>query len=237
MTPFAPDEDALFDREPVVEAEHLVIGAPRETLFESPLFALREGGCAVLEGEPAGLHAFLGAVRLMRPVRAGVLRVLGRDVRKAGLRARSRLRQRIAFAGPSAALAPGLTLLQNIALPLRLAGVSPMAYRDVVEELIVDFELAGEAKLLAGKASPTARRAAALARAVASRPSLLVAESPLAGFGPTLQRRAVSVLGALKAERTALLLMDIPSAAAESLQASRHEILNGVLRSAREAVL
>lgn len=236
MIPFVPEEDALFDREPVVETEHLVIGKPGEAAVEAPNFILREGACALLEGESAGMHAFLEAVRLMRPVRSGTLRLLGRDARRASLAARAKMRARVALAGPSATLAPGLSLLDNIALPLRLAGVAAVAYRDTVEELILDFELAAEAKTLAALASPPARRAAIMARAIAARPSLLIAESPFAGLSSALQRRSVAVLAALKSDRTALLLVDVPPAAAEALQASRHEIQQGVLRSAREAV-
>jgi len=234
LTPFAPDDDALFDREPVVEAERLVLGRAGEPLLEAPHFALREGGCAVLEGDAGGVHAFLDAVRLLRPARSGSLRLFGRDARKAGLRARARLRGRIAFAGPSAALAPGLSLLENIALPLRLAGVTPRAYRDAVEELILDLALTAEAKTLAARASPPARRAAALARAIAARPALLIADNPLAGLAAGLETRALAVLGALQAERTALLFAGLPEAAAEALHASRHAISGGTLRAARE---
>lgn len=230
VLPFTPEDDALFDRPAAIQAERLTLGRPRQPILVAASFVLREGSCAVLEGESLGVQAFLDAARLALPVREGSLRVLGEEARTLRMSARARLRARMAYTGPSASLAPGLTLAANIALPLRLAGVTPRAYREEMEALIEDLGLGGEAQRPAAEASPPARRAAILARCVAARPALVIGESPFAGLREPLRERATALFAAMRREGAALLLSGVSSREATALNANRHSVSGATLR-------
>lgn len=238
MRPFLPDDDALLDREPVLELEQAVFGRRGEApVLEAPNLSLRSGAAVTLRGEPLGVEALLRAGFLLQPPRAGRARVLGEDIRKLGLVGRARLRRRIAYIGPGAALHPAMTLAENLALRLRLAGLSPRAYRIEVERVIVDFELGLEAGRAAAEASLAARRAVVLGRALLDQPALLVGESPFDGLKPSVRERAMIRCNAARLAGAGCLFAGISADEAGLLQAAAYEVGQGsVLRAARSTL-
>lgn len=230
LSAYAPD-DALFDRPLIVDAGDLRFG-PKGAWREARAVSLRAGGCAAIDGDPGDAALFLRVLALRAPVREGRLMLLGRDLRRAGVNARAKLRARIGVCGLGAALAPNLTLAENIALPLRLAGSRGRAYRDDMMELIEDFGLTSEMDTRAEEASASGRAAAALARALVQRPSLLIGDSPFAGLSETIAARALKAVEACRADGAALVFAGLPQAAMLALRPARFLAVGGLIRAA-----
>lgn len=77
-------------------------------------------------------------------------------------------------------LLPFLTVRENIALPCRLLGRAP----DAVAELAERLGIAGQLDKWPGQLSVGERQRAAIARALAHRPSLILADEPTASVDP-----------------------------------------------------
>lgn len=113
---------------------------------------------------------------------------LWRDRRQ---RALGRLRRRhVGFLLQSGGLLPFLTVQENVALPARLAGADV----DVALGRLEPLHLAGKRSRYPRHLSGGERQRAALARAIATTPALLLADEPTASLDP---RNADVVMGLL----------------------------------------
>ena len=75
-------------------------------------------------------------------------------------------------------LMPTMTVLENVALPLRLAGVARGAAKGRAEELVEKVSLSGRAGHFPHQLSGGEMQRAAVARALVGRPGLLLADEP-----------------------------------------------------------
>ena len=138
---------------------------------------------AVLADEDSGIGS-LGsyALGLDRPP-AG--RALAFDTDVAALPERERLafRRRVGYLPAGEGLLQNLSLRDNIALPLRFgSGASPKEIDGRVNVMLAAVRLASVGQLRPAQANEEERRRAALARAIAFDPMLLVLEQPFDGL-------------------------------------------------------
>src|SRR5882762_9813559 len=138
---------------------------------------------AVLGDEDSGIGMLGGyALGLERPATGHAL-VFGTEV--AGLAEPERLafRRRVGYLRAGEGLLQNLSLRDNIALPLRFgSGASPKEIDGRVNVMLAAVRLAGAGHLRPAQANEEERRRAALARAIAFDPSLLVLEQPFDGL-------------------------------------------------------
>ncbi len=140
----------------------------------------------VLLGDGRSGVARLGgfALGLERPS-SGRVQVLGTVIADLPEDARLAFRRRVGYLPAGDGLVHNLSLRDNIALPLRFG--SPASAREIdgrVSVMLAAVRLVGVAALRPAQASEEERRRAALARALAFDPSLLVLEQPFDGLTP-----------------------------------------------------
>ena len=124
---------------------------------------------------------------LMRPD-AGSVSVLGCDLlvlEEAALRS---LRRRIGMLFQSAALFDSMSVEENCAFPLREAGelLTATAAAPVVAEVLERLGLAELARRMPAELSAGQRKRVALARALVTRPEMLIYDEPTTGLDPVL---------------------------------------------------
>ncbi|MFZ5861684.1 MAG: ABC transporter ATP-binding protein [Nitrospirota bacterium] len=118
--------------------------------------------------------------------------------------ARVRL-DRIGFVFQSFHLIPTLTALENVAVPLELAGDARPLVR--ARELLDAVGLADRAGHYPAQLSGGEQQRAALARACARRPPVLLADEPVGNLDPASGAQVVSLLRALHAEQGGTLVL------------------------------
>jgi ABC-type transporter Mla maintaining outer membrane lipid asymmetry ATPase subunit MlaF len=138
---------------------------------------------AVLGDEDSGVGVLGGyALGLERPP-AGHVLVFGTEI--ASLREPERLayRRRLGYLPAGDGLLQNLSLRDNVALPLRFgSGAAPRDIEGRVTVMLTALRLTGAAQLRPAQANDEERRRAALARAIAFDPGLLILEQPFDGL-------------------------------------------------------
>ena len=134
----------------------------------------------------------LGA--LDRPTR-GSVRLEGVDIGALDAKARSRLRRdRIGFVFQSYNLISVQTALENATAVLALQGVSTAERNRRGEELLELLGLQGMGKRLPHELSGGQQQRVAVARAIASRPAVVLADEPTANLDSTTSEALVEVM-------------------------------------------
>ena len=102
-------------------------------------------------------------------------------------------RRKIGFVFQSYNLVPVLSVYENVALPVELDGKK--ADRKFIEEILDTLGILQKARSLPGQLSGGQQQRAAIARALASRPSILLCDEPTGNLD---SRTSQDVLGLLK---------------------------------------
>ena len=184
-----------------IEARSLAtLAGPRVLHRDLDLTVRRGEVLAVVGGSGSGKTVLLRTLSLLQAPAGGELTVLGEDARclsAAGLRA---LRRRIGILFQHGALFTGLSVLDNICLPLaEYTGLSPASRRELA---MLRVGLAGlpadAAHKRPSELSGGMIKRAALARALALDPELLLLDEPSSGLDPVTAAGLDELLAGLR---------------------------------------
>jgi putative ABC transport system ATP-binding protein len=148
---------------------------------------------------------------------SGSVRVEG--VELAGLNddARSRLRrQKIGMIFQTFNLLPTLTALENVALPLRLQGLSRHAARDRASAMLDRVGLRDRARHRPDELSGGERQRVAIARALIFRPPLLLGDEPTGNLDSATGEEILKLLDHLHSEYKSTIVLVTHNAQAAS---------------------
>ncbi|PXA95519.1 cell division ATP-binding protein FtsE [Nostoc sp. 3335mG] len=172
-------------------------GDGAETLTDIS-FTLSSGAFYFLTGPSgAGKTSLLKLLYLAQRPTRGVIRLFGED---AGGLARDRLpgfRRRIGVVFQDFRLIPHLSAHDNIALPLRIAGMPESDLDGPVRDMLDWVGLADRATAKPPTLSGGEQQRVAIARAVIGRPDLLVADEPTGNVDPDMAERLLHLFDSL----------------------------------------
>ena len=172
--------------------------------------ALRSLDLQVGEGEfvavtgpsGSGKTTFLNIAGLLEDFTGGEYMLDGENVRCLSDDARSKLRNRkIGFIFQSFNLIPDLNLFDNVDVPLRYRGMGAAERRQRIEKALTDVGLGSRMKHYPAELSGGQQQRAAIARALAGEPRLLLADEPTGNLDS--QMRAGCAITPLTAARAA----------------------------------
>ena len=142
-------------------------------------FSLLEGSFHYLTGSSgAGKSTLLRLMFLAQRPSRGRIMLFGRDVAQARRYELPAMRRRIGVVFQDFRLLNHLSVLDNIALPLRVAGASEEDVQKFVPDLVAWVGLADQIDALPPTLSGGQQQRVAIARAVIGRPDLLLADEP-----------------------------------------------------------
>jgi len=150
---------------------------------------------AIVGPSGVGKSTLLHLVGLLDRPEAGSLELDGRDVAVASVAERAALRNRmIGFVFQHHHLLEELNALDNVALPLRIAGWSSGRARERAAELLDRVGLADRADHFPDQLSGGEQQRTAVARALAMRPRLLLADEPTGNLDVATSDRLFSLV-------------------------------------------
>ncbi len=142
-------------------------------------FGLPQGSFHFLTGPSgAGKTSLLSLLYLARRPSRGSVELFGYDVTDAPRRVLPAIRRRIGVVFQEFRLLEHLSALDNVALPLRIAGVAESEVKRHVPELLTWVGLANHMNARPSVLSGGQKQRVAIARAVITRPDLLIADEP-----------------------------------------------------------
>ncbi len=141
----------------------------------------------------------------LRPTR-GLLTVFNHDTSTLSKDSLATLRRRIGIVLQDFRLLDHMTTYENVALPFRVMGREESSYRREVIDLLKWVGLGERMDALPPILSGGEKQRAAIARAVISRPQLLLADEPTGSVDPTLGRRLLRLFIELNKSGTAVII-------------------------------
>src|SRR2546430_7228224 len=143
-------------------------------------FTVRRGQLTALCGRSgSGKTTLLNVIGGLDTPTAGTVTVAGREVTRMGERERMELRRdTIAFIFQSFGLIPMLSAAENVGIPLRITGTEPRVREEQVATMLAVVGLSEHAAPRPNELSGGQQQRGAIARALAGRPHLLIADAP-----------------------------------------------------------
>lgn len=160
----------------------------------------------------AGKTTLLRLILLsLKPTR-GLVSLFGQDVSTITGDDLTAMRRRMGIVFQDFRLLDHLTTYENVALPLRVQGKEESQYRSEVIELLQWVGLGERMHVLPPVLSGGEKQRAAIARALISRPELLLADEPTGNVDPALARRLLRLFVELNRLGTSVIIAthDLP---------------------------
>jgi phospholipid/cholesterol/gamma-HCH transport system ATP-binding protein len=133
------------------------------------------------------------AAGLLRPSQ-GSIAVLGQEVSAMAERELLAYRRQVGFVFQEGALFDSLTVWENVAYRLREDGLEAEEIEPRVTEALQFVELEHTAEMLPSELSGGMRRRVSIARALASRPPIVLYDSPTAGLDPITAQTIITLI-------------------------------------------
>lgn len=170
---------------------------------------VREGEFVAVTGPSgSGKSTFLNIAGLLEKPTSGLYEIDGEDASGLGDTARSRLRnEKIGFVFQSFNLIPDLTLRDNVDVPLCYRGLPAAERERRIAEALTRVGLGARMAHYPGALSGGQQQRAAIARALAGSPRLLLADEPTGNLDTQMAQGVMELLQELHREGTTIVMV------------------------------
>ena len=201
-------------------------------------FSLAAGSFHFLTGPSgAGKSSLMRLMYLAHQPSRGSISIFGRDVSKIPRHELAVLRRRIGVVFQDFRLLDHLTALDNVALPLRIAGAKEEQIRDHVAELLRWVGLEEQIDAKPTTMSGGEQQRVAIARSVIARPQILLADEPTGNVDSEIAVRLMYLLEELNKIGTTVVVATHNEALLERFSHPQIHIENGILSKPKKVSL
>ena len=201
----------MSGHEPLLRAEHLgkQVTSPNGvlTILDDVSFSIERGESVAIAGPSgSGKSTLLGLLAGLDVPTQGSVWLDGENLSALDEDQRAKRRARhVGFVFQSFHLLPGLTVLENVMLPLELAGARDP--ESAARTTLASVGLAERANYYPPKLSGGEQQRVAMARAYAGEPAILFADEPTGNLDAATGRLIIDLLFKLNAERHSTLVL------------------------------
>lgn len=184
------------------KAPHIVFETIGKTYAGAPAPALDEISFSVARGEMfgiigrsgAGKSTLLRTINMLERPDTGRITIDGRDIGALDENGLVALRQRVGMIFQHFNLLSAKTVFENVALPLRVAGVPAQDIAPRVNEVLALVGLEGKAKVYPAKLSGGQKQRVGIARALVHHPEILLCDEATSALDPETTEQILALL-------------------------------------------
>ena len=184
------------------------------SLFYGRIQALHDVSLTVGEGEivaliganGAGKTTTMRAITGLRAVASGSIRFNGEDITR--LRADLRVQRGLCLVPEGRGIFPGMTVLENLDMGAYTRRDRAAVAQDFERVFALFPRLAERRRQVGGTLSGGAQQMLAVARALMSRPKLLLLDEPSMGLAPMLIQQIFEIITEINQQGTTILLVE-----------------------------
>jgi putative ABC transport system ATP-binding protein len=197
----------------IIETENLRklyrTDAVETTALDAVNLAVKEGQFVSIMGPSGcGKSTLLHILGLIDSPTAGTYRFLGEDVSRYRESRRSRIRKRnIGFVFQKFNLIDELTVFENVELPLVYARTPAKERKAKVDEVLETVDIAHRRDHFPAQLSGGQQQRVAVARAVVTKPALILADEPTGNLDSTNGTEVMQTLTRLNEDGTSILMV------------------------------
>jgi len=180
----------------------------------------------------AGKTSLLRLIALAERPSRGLASLFGEDLSRITRADLAPLRREVGIVFQDFRLIPHLSAFDNVALPLRVAGVTEAKLRDNVREMLEWVGLADKLDAKPPTLSGGQQQRVAIARAVVARPKLLVADEPTGNVDDAMALRLMRLFEELNKLGTTLIVATHNAALARQFNRPVLHLEDGELQAA-----
>ncbi|MCM3487101.1 ABC transporter ATP-binding protein [Kocuria rosea] len=216
-------------------------GATRFDALKGVSLQVAAGESVAIVGKSgSGKSTLMHILALLDEPDAGSLRVTGLDARELSVKQLNTLRnQEFGFVFQQFFLTPNTSVLDNVVLPLKIAGVSPSDRRRAGMAVLEQLELADKANNKATDLSGGQKQRAVISRALVNEPSIIFADEPTGNLDTATGKTVEDILFGLNQDKGITLMVvthDVDLAARCDRQIFvRDGLIERTSRSARDS--
>jgi cell division transport system ATP-binding protein len=206
-------------------------------ILQDVALALEPGEFRFLTGSSgSGKTTLLKLVYLAEPPSRGVVKLFGNETEGLDRLARAALRRRIGVVFQEFRLLDDLSVGENVALPLHIAGTPAAEIGERVAALLGWLEMEQQVDARPTALSGSEKQRVAIARAIVSRPDLLIADEPTGHADEETALLLVRVFERLNSLGTTVLIATHDIGFAGRFDHPRLHLEQGSLRSVEAVV-
>jgi phospholipid/cholesterol/gamma-HCH transport system ATP-binding protein len=180
---------------PAIEFEHVRIGFDEGDVLRNVSFRVMPRETLILLGETGtGKTLSLKLAAGLLKANSGAIRVLDKDVGAMSERELLDFRREIGFVFQEGALFDSMTVADNVAYRLLEDRVDPDEIEPKVREALRFVELERTMDLVPSELSGGMRRRVSIARALITRPPIVLYDSPTAGLDPVTSQTIITLI-------------------------------------------
>lgn len=206
--------------------------------FHTQALTINKGDYVAIVGPSgSGKTTFLSLLGGMLSPDTGRVWIDGKSLYDLSVAERTqRRRELIGFVFQTFNLVPYLTAIENVQVPLYLAGVPEAEQRERATELLKQVGLADRLDHKPSELSTGQQQRVALARTLANNPRIILADEPTGNLDPTSREMVLSLFDQFIQEgRTIVMVTHDPGAAARSRRQLR--LVNGEIHDSSTPTL
>ncbi|OCQ21022.1 phosphonate ABC transporter ATP-binding protein [Pseudoalteromonas luteoviolacea] len=179
------------------------------TVLDNLDLEVKEGEfVAVMGPSGCGKSTLLNILGMLDSATSGTFKFLNQDIQQQSSRERAAVRkENIGFVFQSFNLIDNLTVFQNVELPLVYQGVKKSERIKLVDELLEKMGIMHRRNHLPLQLSGGQQQRVAVARAVVSKPKLILADEPTGNLDSSSSDDALDILRKLNNEGTTIVMV------------------------------
>lgn len=199
----------------LVRLDHVTKSYPAADRKAEPVTAVDDVSLEIEAGDVFGIIGYSGAgkstlvrlVNALEPATGGSIRIDGREITGLPERDLRAIRLGIGMIFQQFNLFEAKTVRANVAYPLKVAGWKPAAIRARVGELLEFVGLADKAGAHPDQLSGGQKQRVGIARALATRPRILLADEATSALDPETTQEVLALLKRVNAEQGVTIIV------------------------------